>query len=710
MRKMKKTIGQSILLLSLCFGLDAFAQQVVVEVPAITELEATLENQCSAEEISAITDLKVTTPEGVFIGPDDIAFLNQLPNLVHLDLSDASVTTANNRTDYSFPRNSFDGNRTIQSIVFPKNLVGLNRAAFSNMALTGTITIPKEVKNVTEYDMIFGGSSGITAFEVESGNPYLKAEDGILYTADGQTLLVYPYGKEGTDFTVPNGVTTIGTSAFGWNSHLETITLASTVTILPRQDKIINNSTKIKAIYVEAGNLKYGSTNGFLVDLETATLMAFPPANTDETIVIDGSIVKNIPNNYFSYAVANLKNIIFTEGVESIGAYAFKIGTGVTSVLEYVELPASLKKIDAEAFVGNKLLKQVICKAEVPPVLTPKQIFRESNTQDMRCGVPLNAVDAYKASDWNINVNAEANAVPEDQIVPYYNITINDGTCVQSASVANYTVAVEADDPEDELAFVGWESEPAVVFVNDKSPFGFFTMPASDVVITAKYSQKLPYTIIDAATASGKAPVGGIVDIVAMPEKDGLSFHKWEVTEGENVVIENPYLLSTTFTMVEGPITITAKYDKMYSINIVGGSAVLDAFEGDEVTIKALPKPDEEFVNWTTTTPGVVFDDEANAETSFVMPSSDVDIVAVYKEKITGIADVKVERLSIFPNPAVDYILVSNIDRCEYKIYDLSGKLLLSGITSGDAISVADLPKGIYIFRTGENSLKFIKK
>lgn len=710
MKKSKNIFKQGVLCLSLCCTMSLFAEQVVVEVPAITELEARLAEQYSATEISEISDLKVITPAAVFIGPDDIAFLNQMPKLVNLDLSDASVTTANNRTDYSFPRNSFDGNKTIKSIVFPKNLTGLNRAAFSNTALEGTITIPKGVKNVAEYDMIFGGSYGITAFEVEDGNSFLKAEDGILYTLDGQTLLVYPYGKEGTDFTVPEGVTTLGTSAFGWNDQLETITIASTVVSLPRQDKIINGSTKIKAIYVEDGNPKYGSTNGFLVDLETGTLMAFPPANTDETIVIDGSIVKNVPNNYFSYAVANLKNIIFTEGVETIGAYAFKIGTGVTSVLEYIELPASLKNIEAEAFVGNKLLKQVICKAEVPPVLNPKQIFRESNTKDMRCGVPANAVEAYKASTWNINVSAEANAVPEDQIVPYYTITVESGTCIQSASVAGYNVAVKANDAPEGMAFVGWDSQPEATFISSQSISGLFVMPEADVTVTARYAPKLPYTIMDAVTQSGEAPVGGVVDIVAMPEKDGMMFHKWIVVKGEGVIIDNPYSLATTFTMVDDEVTIAAVYEQTYYINIVGGSSVLDAFPGDVVTIKALPKQNEEFVCWVTTTENVDFSDATEAETTFIMPSSDVDIMAVFQEKASALLEVTKDELFLYPNPAENYIRIANADALEYRIYNSTGTMVMSGITNGELITITHLPAGLYVISTSENSVKFVKK
>ena len=166
MKDLKITLKLRLMLLLLCCGMTVFAQQIEIEVPTISGLESALKAKYSDELIAGITDLKVMTPDKVFIGPDDIAFLNGMPKLTNLDLSDASVTSMNNRTDNSFPRTSFDGNQTIKTIIFPKDLIGLNRAAFSNMALEGTITLPKGVKNTAEYDMIFGGSVNITGLEV----------------------------------------------------------------------------------------------------------------------------------------------------------------------------------------------------------------------------------------------------------------------------------------------------------------------------------------------------------------------------------------------------------------------------------------------------------------------------------------------------------------------------------------------------------------
>jgi uncharacterized repeat protein (TIGR02543 family) len=644
----------------------------------------------SDEEISAITDLKVTTAAGVYIEPDDLAFLHALPQLAALDLGEAETTSMVSRTDNGLPRDAFSGNATIHRIVFPSKLTGFSRGMFANSALQGEVSIPASIVTTIEYNLSFGGSRGITAFQVEEGNQHLKAIDGVLYTIDGTVLLVYPYGKEDASFEIPEGVATIGANAFGWNDFLEELTFSSTVTALvDTRNQFMESSTRIKEFHVTEGNPVFATTNGFLVNKVTGTLMTYPPGKTDETLVIDGSLVKIIPQGYFSYAVANLKSVIFTEGVEEIGYVAFKIGNNVTSVLEYIELPSTITTINGEAFVGNKNLLQVICKATTPPTLLGAQIFRESNFESMRLGVPAESVEVYRTSPWNRNSNSNQNCFTPDQMIAYNTISVVNGTSVQSASVPNLPVKIVADEAQEGYAFVGWTSDPDVAFMNTKTPVSAFTMPGNDITVTANYAQKRPYTLIDALVPGGSAAIGSIVDMEAAPMKGEEIFRRWEVIEGEDVVIDNPDRIAASFVMIDGTVTIAARYARAYFINISGGSAVLEAFAGETVSITATTKPNQEFVNWTSTTPGVVFANPDSQETTFVMPESEADITANFRT-FTGIADVQLP--------------------VQYTIYNLSGRMVAKGITAGEALPLNGLAAGVYLLRTQNQTFQFINR
>lgn len=70
-------------------------------------------------------------------------------------------------------------------------------------------------------------------FYVDPANTHYYAQDGVLYSADG-TLIAYPYKKDNQQFTVPDGVTSIGAYAFaipaGKESPLLQVQLPCSVT------------------------------------------------------------------------------------------------------------------------------------------------------------------------------------------------------------------------------------------------------------------------------------------------------------------------------------------------------------------------------------------------------------------------------------------------------------------------------------------------
>ena len=67
----------------------------------------------------------------------------------------------------------------------------------------------------------------IGAWETEPGNPLYLARDGVLYTADGKTLLRYPNGRPDAHFDVPAGTEAIADYAFTDDSHAIPLTSLS---------------------------------------------------------------------------------------------------------------------------------------------------------------------------------------------------------------------------------------------------------------------------------------------------------------------------------------------------------------------------------------------------------------------------------------------------------------------------------------------------
>jgi surface protein len=84
-------------------------------------------------------------------------------------------------------------------------------------------------------------------------------------------------------------------------------------------------------------------------------------------------------------------------------------------------------------------------------------------------------------------------------------------------------------------------------------------------------------------------------------------------------------------------------------------------------------------------------------------------------QSFLGTSDIKVKgELSIYPNPATDIIYVKNSNAKDFKIIDMSGRIVSSGDLVNKQINIQALVPGNYILQLYSNdniqNLKFIKK
>lgn len=289
----------------------------------------------------------------------------------------------------------------------PEGTTGIRVNAFQAAKNITSVTLPTTLKDLPFSSPGYNGFTSarkLTAINVTSGNDNFKSEDGVVFTADGKELVVYPCGK-GTPmlgvgsftYVVPTTVEKIRPSAFArvegftsvkmsaplkeigadaFNScrYLETVTVPSTVTDIA--DGAFSGSICLTAINVEAGNSVYASANGVLYNADKTELIAYPAgkqgAYTTEpttkkirkrafyyaagiTKLTLTPSVEEIDNDAFQ-STGNLKELVFqpTSNLKKIGTWVF-----VNSGLEKLELPASLQELGSAAFYGCTKLKTV---------------------------------------------------------------------------------------------------------------------------------------------------------------------------------------------------------------------------------------------------------------------------------------------------------------------------------------------------------------
>jgi N-acetylneuraminic acid mutarotase len=87
------------------------------------------------------------------------------------------------------------------------------------------------------------------------------------------------------------------------------------------------------------------------------------------------------------------------------------------------------------------------------------------------------------------------------------------------------------------------------------------------------------------------------------------------------------------------------------------------------------------------------------------IPETLNDLWRFHLDEIDGIETVELETL-FYPNPTTDKITLSS--RVEYKLFSMSGEIILEGVSS--SIDVSALPTGVYFLNTEAQTFKVIKE
>ncbi len=108
-------------------------------------------------------------------------------------------------------------------IEVPQGTKDIYDCAFYGCQKITSVVLPESVRWIG--GAAFGEASRLESIEVSMNNPFLKSEDGVLYTKDGLVLLAYPAGKPDKYYKVKDGVKFIAGGAFAGADNLEKIEL-----------------------------------------------------------------------------------------------------------------------------------------------------------------------------------------------------------------------------------------------------------------------------------------------------------------------------------------------------------------------------------------------------------------------------------------------------------------------------------------------------
>ena len=237
-------------------------------------------------------------------------------------------------TTYNIPQgitaiesSAFYDCKFLTRVTIPDSVTSIGDCAFSLCDSLTSITIPDSVEQIGTNP--FTVCSALKSISVSPEHPYFATIDGVLFRKADKALISYPAGISSSTYTIPQGITAIGDSAFYYCDSLTSVSIPDSVT-----------SIGDNAFY-------------FCESLTSVTIPDSVTAIGDEAFYSCSSLTSvNIPDSVtsigdraFSYC-DSLTSVSIPDSVTAIGNRAFYYCDSLTSV----SIPNSVTSIGDYAF------------------------------------------------------------------------------------------------------------------------------------------------------------------------------------------------------------------------------------------------------------------------------------------------------------------------------------------------------------------------
>ena len=275
--------------------------------------------------------------------------------------NDKSVTIPDNYNGMpvkAIGDHAFYGENKLLDITIGQNVISIGLSAMRACPALETVRLPASL--VSFGNRALSDCRSLREITVDAGNTAYKAIDGVLYTSDGKTLIVYPEGKTDTEFAVPEGTETIFSNAFRGCSGLASVKLPESLVTIGEAD--FENCSGL--LEIALGGTETIGTYAFC-NCIAITEITIPDSviSIGErsfsncirlSVIIMGSGLRDIPGYAFSSCLG-LQNAVIGDGVGKLSSYAFSGCTGIVNLT----VPKSVNSIDSYAFSGCSGIKHI---------------------------------------------------------------------------------------------------------------------------------------------------------------------------------------------------------------------------------------------------------------------------------------------------------------------------------------------------------------
>ena len=282
-----------------------------------------------------------------------------------------------------------------------------------------SITINANIKIDTYFPLSpFDYARNLESIYVDSKNPYLTSDNGILYSKDKTILVSYPANCSQTRYVMPDNVRRMSYNAFHGAKNLEEIRMSEKLGVGTYSVQYFLGCEKLESISVPESNNAFYAVDGVLFrrrdreGLDNPCLIRYPQNKSGSKYEVPKT-VKSIELRAFE-GNTNLSTVIIPDNVEEINGSAFKDCTSLSKVvlpsnlkeiaywtfnncssLTDIDIPASVTTVGVSAFLNCSSLKNVTIPSNVTKIVFYAFGYSDSDISDRNDYQKINNFKIY---------------------------------------------------------------------------------------------------------------------------------------------------------------------------------------------------------------------------------------------------------------------------------------------------------------------------